>query len=326
MKRGAGSGVIQRFLAFLDYHTLTGQSVGVAFSGGPDSTALAICASEARNAGRLTPVLVHVDHGVRPGRPDRVFVQQTAQVLELELRTVNLTLIASSSEAEMREARYAALSETLLPFGITRVMTGHHAMDQAETVLLHLARGEGLEGASGMSPIETLTFGSHVLAVGRPFLREDPGTLRDLVAEYQLRVVQDPTNASLDHARNLVRHQVIPVLSRINSAAVSNIARSAEILRWENDALEHLTLAWMADNAERDTIDGQLLGSLAPAIQRRVLRAWVEAKIGLALSFDRTESLRKLADTGRGDAKVELGEGWSARQVRRRITLHRDDA
>src|SRR4029079_9887108 len=160
MQRGAVSGVVQRFLAFLDDQELIGRSVGIAFSGGRDSSALAICAVEARNADRLSPVLVHVDHGVRPdSAEDRAVVQESADRLDAELLTVDVTSLSTrSTEAEMREARYLALHRTIAPLGVETVLTGHHARDQAETVLLHLARGQGLEGATGMSPLENLVF------------------------------------------------------------------------------------------------------------------------------------------------------------------------
>ena len=213
MKRGAGAGVIQRFLAFLDDQELTGKPVGIAISGGRDSTALAICAAEARNAGKLEPVLVHIDHGVRPGSSeDRGIVRQSAEALDIPLLTSDLySLGANSTEAEMREARYLALHSVLSALRVTTVLTGHHARDQAETVLLHLSRGQGLEGATGISPLEMLRFKDVSITVARPFLQEDPVGLSDLVGEYGLPIVDDPTNEMVDRARNVVRHQVLPL-------------------------------------------------------------------------------------------------------------------
>jgi tRNA(Ile)-lysidine synthase len=327
MKRGAGSGVIQRFLAFLDAYCLSGQAVGVAFSGGPDSTALAICAIEARNASRLAPTLVHVDHGVRAdSADDRAIVRETARTLSADLSTVDLTnLSARSTEAEMREARYVAIYDALAPLGIEAVLTGHHARDQAETVLLHLARGQGLEGATGMSPSETLRFGSVTITAVRPFLGEDPVALSDLVTEYGLHVVEDPTNLLVDRARNLVRHHVLPTLGEINPGVVHNISRSAEILRAEDELINDLATVSYRDAVHADGVDGSRLATEAIAIQRRVLRRWVESTCGLQLSFDRTEALRQLAISGSGNVVLELGEGCSAHQIRRRITLHRND-
>ena len=70
MTTKAGSGVIQRYFAFLDRRHLRYKNVGIALSGGPDSTALAICAAEAHNANRLKPILIHINHGVRPNSDD----------------------------------------------------------------------------------------------------------------------------------------------------------------------------------------------------------------------------------------------------------------
>jgi tRNA(Ile)-lysidine synthase len=326
MQRGSGSGVIQRFLAFLDDQGLTGTSAGIAFSGGRDSSALAICATEARNADRLIPILVHVDHGVRQdSSEDRDIVRQSAAVLDAELRSIDIkSLSTQSTEAEMREARYLALHSILAPLGITTVLTGHHARDQAETVLLHLARGQGLEGATGISPVESLRFGAIDITVIRPFLHEDPVALADLVAGYGLPIVEDKTNALVDRARNLVRHQVLPVLCEINPGAVMNIARSTEILREENQTLVVSTSDTLRVVAGDGGLNGAGLSDVPVAIQRRVIRAWVRQQTGIELTFDRTEALRLAANAGTGNVVLEIGDGWTARQIRRTITLQRE--
>ena len=326
MQRGSGSGVIQRFLAFLDDRDLVGASVGIAFSGGRDSSALAICAAEARNAGRIAPVLVHVDHGVRPdSREDRDIVRQTAGILDVALLTADLhSLSMHSTEAEMREARYLALHDILAPQGIMTLLTGHHARDQAETVLLHLARGQGLEGATGINPVETLPFGEIELTVVRPFLHEDPVALGDLVAGYGVPIVEDQTNALVDRARNLIRHQVLPVLCEINPGAVVNIARSTEILREEHHALATEAARALRDVGDEGGLDGTALSATPIAIQRRVIRAWVRRHTGVDLTFDRTEALRLAANAGTGNVVFEIGEGWTARQIKRTFTLQRE--
>jgi len=327
MQRGAVSGVVQRFLAFLDDQELTDRSVGVAFSGGRDSSALAICAIEARNAGRLSPVLVHVDHGVRPdSSEDRAAVRESVDRLGAELLTVDLDSLGTrSTEAEMREARYLALDRALSPLGIDMIMTGHHARDQAETVLLHLARGQGLEGASGISPRELLTFGEIAVHVVRPFLHEDPVALADLVATYGLPIVEDPTNLLVDRARNLVRHQVLPVLCDINPGAVINIARSTQILRDEDEVLTGIANSATATVTHDSVLDGAALSREAVAIQRRVIRQWVTRETAMELTFDRTEAIRELAQAGTGNVVLEIGEGWTARQNQRQITLQRSN-
>jgi tRNA(Ile)-lysidine synthase len=325
MKRGASAGVVQRFLAFLELHNLTDEVVGIGLSGGADSTALAICAGEARRAGRLSPVLIHVDHGVRgDSSADCAIVALTADALKLELLAVQLQgLTAGSSEADMREARYGAFIDQLASRGASTVFTGHHARDQAETVILSLARGQGPEGASGMAPVERLTFGDAAVTVVRPFLEESPQSLADLVADYGLATLDDPTNASVDRARNLVRHRVIPALEEINPAAIQNIARSAEIARDENAALDTQVRDRLADLAKGPVLKGAALAEEPVAIQRRAIRTWVQGQTGTLMSFDRTEAVRRMISEGTGGVDVELGDGWIARQAKREVTLVR---
>src|SRR5688500_8322046 len=156
MTQAAGSGIVQRFLAFLRSHELASLPVGIAFSGGPDSTALAIVAAEAQRARLLQPIAIHIDHGVRADSADDLpLIKQTCAELGLELISVQADLPDNATEDTMRQARYRLLYGVIAERGANLIMTAHHADDQAETVLLHIVRGSGLEGAAGMAEIET---------------------------------------------------------------------------------------------------------------------------------------------------------------------------
>jgi tRNA(Ile)-lysidine synthase len=175
-----------------------------------------------------------------------------------------------------------------------------------------------------MSPLENLVFDNVSICVMRPFLNEDPVALADLVATYGLPIVEDPTNELVDRARNLVRHQVLPVLCDINSGAVINIARSTQILRDENKLLSSIVESRMSHFASLDVLDGAELSREPMAIQRRIIRLWVREATGLELTFDRTEAVREVAVAGTGNVVLEIGEGWTARQDKRQITLRRN--
>jgi tRNA(Ile)-lysidine synthase len=176
-----------------------------------------------------------------------------------------------------------------------------------------------------MAPVELMTFGDAELTVARPLLEETPAELAELVADFKLDFVKDPTNAQLDRARNLIRHKVIPVLEEINPGATPHLARSAEIARSEHVVLEGITGERLVALASGRSLSGSGLCGEPVAIQRRIIRAWVESATGLTLSFDRTEAVRRLAAGGAGGVEIELGEGWLARQRNRTITLVRND-
>ena len=137
-RRGAGHGVVQRLFARLDALGLRESSTMVGFSGGPDSTALAIGVSEARRSRRLRPWLAHVEHRVRPDwARDALVVLTTAEQLDLPIsvRAIPNGAIAAHSgvgpEEAMRRERYLLLSGMVAQTGSSAVLTAHHADDQA---------------------------------------------------------------------------------------------------------------------------------------------------------------------------------------------------
>ena len=315
MSRAAGSGIVQRFLAFLRTYELSGQTVGIAFSGGPDSTALGIVASEAARAGLLQPVAIHVDHGVRADSAlDLTTIRHSCAALGLELRSLTAQLPSNASEDRMRIERFRLLSSAIAEHGGDQIMTAHHADDQAETVLLHLIRGSGLEGVAGMAAVDRWSAGSPApgLTVIRPFLLETRAELRQLVKDRGLPFVVDPTNEDRDKARNLMRLEVLPNLEAIHPGAGSAIARFAETAGHEDSALDRV----VAGKADQYIFSGELLvrqlSGEPVAIQRRLIRHWVRERTGLVLSWNRTEAVRAMSADGDGGTMVELGEGWTA--------------
>jgi tRNA(Ile)-lysidine synthase len=152
-------------------------------------------------------------------------------------------------EARARAARYA-----VLPAG---VLTGHTADDQAETVLLNLLRGAGLDGLAGMR------------LEGHPILDLRRTETEAVCAAESLVPVTDPTNADPVHRRNRVRAELVPVLNDIAERdPVPILARQAEILRDEANVLDVLAAAI-------DPTDAQRLMSSPPALARRAVRRWL---------------------------------------------------
>jgi tRNA(Ile)-lysidine synthase len=209
-----------------------GETVIVAASGGPDSTALsALLAKAARTAG-ATVVLAHVAHGVRPGAAQDEAVVLAAGAA-LGVRVVATALPPGpAAEERLRTERYAALARVARTCAARRVFTAHHAEDQTETVLLALFRGTGPSGLGGMAPERELEPG---LTLARPLLDVEPADLRRYCNARGLPYALDPSNLDTRYRRNAVRAALVELRAsfpRLDAA----VARCAAILREERAA------------------------------------------------------------------------------------------
>lgn len=246
----------------------------VALSGGPDSTALAFLLPEARPD--LTLTLAHVRHGLRDDTPDLRVVRTHADWLgvPLEVAEVTVTPAGHGVQAAARDARYAALREVAARAGARTIAVAHTAEDQAETVLLRLARGTGTAGLAGMAPA-----GGDLV---RPLLAVRRADVRRFVVLEGLPAANDPTNADPTVARIAVRDRVLPALEEVGPDPVAALARLADLARDDEAALDELAAEVVATVAVRvgDVVavrDADLAGQPA-AVVRRVWRRLVAAR------------------------------------------------
>jgi tRNA(Ile)-lysidine synthase len=222
-------------------------AVTCAVSGGADSLALLVLA---RAAG-CAVTAVHVDHGLRHASTDEAAVVATAAArFGAEFRSETIVVASGPNlEARARSARFA-----VLPSG---VLTGHTADDQAETVLINLLRGAGLDGLAGMG------------SAGHPILRLRRTETVELCRAYKLEVVHDPSNDDARFLRNRIRHEVLPLLTDVAHRDVAAVmARQASLLRDDADVLELLA-------ADVDPTDARALTAAPVALARRSVRRWL---------------------------------------------------
>ncbi len=188
-------------------------TVLAAVSGGIDSTVLAVVLARLAAAGRLPGplVLAHVDHQQHAHSSEGVaHVAQLAHRLGAGFLHRTLEGVpAQASEDRLRTLRYEALADMAQTCNAGYVVTGHHADDDAETVLFRMLRGTGLRGLTGMPEHRQLAPRLHLL---RPFLEVRRRTLESLAEHDGLAILADPSNQDLRYARNELRHDIIPAL------------------------------------------------------------------------------------------------------------------
>lgn len=299
----------------------------VGCSGGPDSLALAaVCAFFARR-GEVRVGAVVVDHQMQEGSAE--VAQSTATTLRrlgLEpvlVRTVDLEYDGVGPEAAARAARFGALESTALELGASNVLLGHTLDDQAESVLLGLARGSGTRSLAGMRERRGMYL--------RPFL----GLRRDetlaICQALELEPWHDPSNQDPAYLRVRVRNNVIPFLHKeLGPGIAESLARSASILGHDADFLDELAAAEYQKIVERVGENGVSAGvadqillpedalrGLAPALRMRVLALAVVELGGVQPSLERLGAAEKLLAREGSAGPVELaGKVSVSRQSR----------
>jgi tRNA(Ile)-lysidine synthase len=281
----------------------------VACSGGADSLALA---AAARFVGRSVG-LVTVDHALQEGSGRRAeHVAQWARAEGFDPVVVAPVEVAGrpgGPEAAARTARYAALSAAAEQCGAAVVLLGHTRDDQAETVLLALARGAGPRGLAGMPARRGIFL--------RPLLDVARADTRKACAALGLVPWDDPHNADPAFARSRVRGSALPALvAALGPAVVGNLARSAALIAADNEALDALALT--ALGAATDRLDISDISGLPEAIRRRVLHLWARrlGAPGSALSHRHVEALDALVTDWHGQGPVHLPGGIVTGRVR----------
>lgn len=280
----------------------------VACSGGADSMALASAlAFEAPRLG-VRAGGVTVDHALQSGSDQRA-AEVVLRLRELGLDPVESVAVTvgrdGGPEAAARDARYAALDAAAERHGAAAVLLGHTRDDQAETVLLGLARGSGTRSLSGMAAVSG--------AGGRyrrPFLHIDRQTARKACMVQSLPVWDDPHNTDPAYTRSRLRHEGLPALEKaLGKGVVEALARTAQLSRDDADALD----AWarQAEASVRDAsglLECAKLYALPIAIRRRILRrAAIEAGAPAGSLFARhIEEVDRLITGWRGQGAINL--------------------
>ncbi|WP_111832475.1 tRNA lysidine(34) synthetase TilS [Actinomadura madurae] len=292
-----------------------GAMVLAACSGGADSLALAAAlAFEApraeRSAGGVT-----IDHGLQDGSAERAdAVVRTMADLGLDPSgSIAVTVEGPGGpENAARVARYAALDDAAARWGASALLLGHTRDDQAETVLLGLARGSGARSLSGMPPTFRRTQAAVLYA--RPLLELDRATTRRACEAMGLEPWDDPHNVDPAYARVRVRHEALPALEKALGPGVAEaLARTAGMLRDDADALDELASRAFSDL--ETTADGygvamalEGLEGLPRAVRTRVLRM-AAVKAGSppgTLAAVHVDAMDRLVTAWRGQRHVDL--------------------
>ena len=295
-----------------------GDAVIAACSGGADSLALAYAISKEAENLAIQFVGITIDHQIQEGsrgQAEKVISQlQGMGYLRTEIFTVTVDLV-DGMEASARRARYGALDAASQKYGALKVFLGHTLDDQAETVLLGLARGSGTRSLSGMA-----TDSGHYV---RPLLKITRRQTQSACAEVNVEPWQDPHNQDRKYTRVRLRLDALPVLEETIGPGVSAaLARSAGILRDDADALDEWAKREF-DQINPTSMDLSSLASLPRAVRSRVIRAGIYASGAPqgSVTADHLGAVEALVTFWHGQGEVSLPGGVKARRISGRLSL-----
>ncbi|MDF2052020.1 tRNA lysidine(34) synthetase TilS [Arthrobacter sp. Cr_A7] len=290
----------------------------VACSGGPDSLALAAVAAYFARRGHVdghtvTVGAVVVDHQLQEGSGQvaahTVEVLQNLGLAPVEIRAVTVAGTGMGPEAAARDARHEALEAAAAGQGAEAILLGHTLDDQAEQVLLGLARGSGTRSLAGMRPARGILL--------RPFLGLRRADTEEICEVEELDPWHDPTNTDPSFARSRTRTEVLPHLEeKLGPGVAESLARTASILQLDADYLEDVAEATFASLAERNgpevSLPEEALRALAPAIRFRVIAKAAADVGGQQPSYKRLLAAEALLRRQGSAGPVELPGGVSA--------------
>lgn len=298
---------------------LASKHLGIAVSGGVDSTTLMHTLSLICDDLSLHLTVMHVDHGLRgdQGTSDALFVESLAKNYGVEFRStsVNVQALAhetgSGIESAARTARYAFFETCAAELSITCIATGHTMDDNAETVIMNLARGSGLRGLSGIPPERPL---NNLVSVFRPFITLSRNEIEEAAQTWGLTWCEDATNDELNFLRNRIRHQVMPVLKSTLGAGISEqILRSSGLIRQGEEIVSSVVRDVTSRAVSTDLqgnlhLDIQMLGEMPFSLAAEVIRSAVH------LRFEEVERLMLLLGAQVGSIVTLSGKRKALRE------------
>ncbi len=340
-RKGDLCALLAGMLALLERHAVfaRGERVIVAVSGGGDSVALLHLLNRAKDSLGIALHVASLDHGIRgeAARQDLDFVGSLAEAwgMACTLGADDVPRRAKEwgvgIEEAARRARYRFLATVAREQGARAVAVGHHALDQAETLMMNIVRGSGLTGLRGMQVLSAMP-GHPSLRLVRPLLHISKADLEAYCRRHDLPFRDDETNADIAYRRNFIRHEVMRPLLRLNPALLSAFARLSESAAIDEDFIaaqfESAVLPLVIATPARWRISKQDFAALHPALRRRLVQGAFRKLSGgaAALSHQTTIELADWALAASAGARRDMSAAIQMRRDYDWLCIERKDA
>ena len=323
---------VQNIQNFIRQHELLhrGDCVVAAVSGGVDSVVMLDLLASWTSTWNLSVVVAHVDHGLRgeESEMDEQFVRRLAgrYGFDCHVERVDTTQEAKRHRLSIQEAarnlRYDYLSGIRRTIGFTSIATAHNADDNAETVLLNLIRGAGVQGMAGIPRIRP-----DVHAV-RPLLSTSRSDILGYAHERGLEYRTDSSNAKEEYTRNFLRHSVVPLLTgNVNPNLIATLNRTSEVFRSLNDYLLGEAQRALPEIAQKKNdevvVDIPNLAQKPLFLQEYCLLVLMRECSGREIDHASVKTLLRLTEAETGSS-YPFARGFVAVRDRKRLVIRRD--
>lgn len=284
------------------------ESVLIAVSGGQDSVCLLKLLWDLQPRWHWHLAIAHCDHGWKTDQGMAQWVQALAQDFQLPFFLETTTDLAET-EATARQWRYQALVRLAEAGGFGKIVTAHSQSDRAETFLYNLLRGSGTDGLQSLGWRRQL---SPQVELVRPLLRISRAQTQAFCQRFQLPIWEDAYNNNLNFVRNRIRQELIPYLcQQFNPQAEKHLAQTLTILEAEADYWHHLTqqIYEQVAHQEPPRLERLALQQQPLALQRRVLRHFLQNHLPKMPTFEHIEALLVLLNGPQGSTSTALPGG-----------------
>ena len=287
-------------------------------SGGADSVALLMMLIGNE---KIRFDAIHVNHGLRGAESDgdEAFAKKLCEKEGVRLFVFHPDLAGRNDEAAAREARYDCFQKAISETGAKGILLAHHGDDQAETFLLHLLRGAGVNGLSGM----TAESSWHGIRIIRPMLSLSGTEIRQALRNEGVVWREDSSNSDTRYLRNRIRNELLPQMESIAPGASGRIRRAMALINGDRQVLDERADELFQQALKGEMLDAVCLETEPKAISGRVLRKWWDMlgpRLGeRGLNQQQTDAMTALLENQSRNAN--LPAGWHARRIGRYIYL-----
>lgn len=301
-----------------------GDRVGVAVSGGVDSVVLLDILTRLRQKIDFELVAIHINHNIRGTEAERdcEFVKNLAEKLGIKfvLKQVYAVEYAKENkftiEESARKLRYEALYSVAEELNLNKIAVAHNEDDQAETILMHLCRGAGLDGVNGMA------YASGKLI--RPLLNESKETILEYANTKGLDFVFDSTNSDINYSRNYIRQIVFPSLEKIYPSAKQNLCKFAKKIREANDFIDKQLPKGIEVLGKSVLIKNETLRNELFVLKQLVKKAFVELDSVVDIEEKHINKIVELGNMQVG-RKIILPHGLIAQKTYNGIVVSKEE-